>query len=100
MPGSQLPLLQPRSDARQNLVDAVCAAVDAPPHNRLQEVAICFGGKLLRGNRTQKVDSSSYQAFASRSYPQLAVLGVDINWKPDKLLQVTPALLLAFDGRS
>ncbi len=39
----------------QNLMDSVCAAVDTPPHNRLQEVAICFGGKLLRGNRAQKV---------------------------------------------
>lgn len=86
--GSQLPLAQPRSDARQNLVDAVCAAVDTPHHNRLQEVAICFGGKLLRGNRAQKVDSSCYQAFGSPSYSELAVLGVDIDWRPDKLLQV------------
>jgi len=96
--GSQLPLLLPRSDARQNLVDSVCAAVDSPPHNRLQEVAVCFGGKLLRGNRAQKVDSSSYQAFASPSYPELAIMGVDIDWKPDKLLVVqtmyTPRLKL------
>ncbi len=33
-----------------------------------------------------QVDSSSYQAFASPSYPELAIMGVDIDWKPDKLL--------------
>ncbi len=53
--GSQLPLLLPRSDARQNLVDSLTVAVDIPAHNRLSEVSICFGGKLLRGNRAQKV---------------------------------------------
>lgn len=53
--GSQLPLLQPRSDARQNLIDSVtCAtAFFQPPHVYLQEVAICFGGKLMRGNRCE-----------------------------------------------
>lgn len=35
-----------------------------------------------------QVDSSSYQAFASPSYPELAIMGVDIDWKPDKLLVV------------
>jgi Asparaginase, N-terminal len=139
--GSQLPLLLPRSDARQvwsqafllhcsmhgpshvavaqcgntvaytvqNLVDSLTVTVDTPAHNRLSEVAICFGGKLLRGNRTQKassepalplretllcrsaccycsalpmqVHSSSYQAFASPSYPELAILGVDTEWR-------------------
>lgn len=85
--GSQLPLLLPRSDARQNLVDSLTVAVDTPAHNRLSEVAICFGGKLLRGNRAQKVHSSSYQAFASPSYPELAIMGVETEWRPDFLLQ-------------
>jgi L-asparaginase/Glu-tRNA(Gln) amidotransferase subunit D len=61
--GSQLPLSSPRSDARQNLIDALtCAtAVYKPPHAELVEVAVCFGGRLMRGNRAQKVNSSSYQ---------------------------------------
>eukprot|EP00878_Enallax_costatus_P037668 GHUV01042577.1.p2 GENE.GHUV01042577.1~~GHUV01042577.1.p2 ORF type:complete len:107 (+),score=13.71 GHUV01042577.1:276-596(+) len=63
MTGSQLPLSSPRSDARQNLIDALTCAAAAfePPHVTLNEVAVCFGGKLMRGNRAQKVDSSSYQ---------------------------------------
>ncbi|PNH10064.1 hypothetical protein TSOC_003253 [Tetrabaena socialis] len=54
--GSQLPLRAPRSDARQNLLDSIQVATSAssPPHVSLQEVAVCFGGKLMRGNRTQK----------------------------------------------
>lgn len=53
--GSQLPLAMPRSDARQNLIDAVTCltAFFTPPHVRLEEVAVCFGGRLMRGNRVQ-----------------------------------------------
>ena len=31
------------------------------PLMRLCQVAVCFGGRLLRGNRTQKTNSSAYQ---------------------------------------
>ncbi|CAK0783848.1 hypothetical protein CVIRNUC_007048 [Coccomyxa viridis] len=88
--GSQLPLAMPRSDARQNLIDSMtCAtAFFTPPHVLLQEVAICFGGRLMRGNRTQKVHSNSYRAFDSINYAPLATLGVDVDWNPGQLLQV------------
>lgn len=56
------------------------------PCNR-QEVCICFGGRLLRGNRSQKVNSSAYQAFDSPDYPHLATLGVDVEWKEQYLLR-------------
>lgn len=87
--GSQVPLAMPRSDARQNLIDSLTCAVAAhsPPHVSLSEVAICFGGKLLRGCRAQKVHSSTYQAFDSPSYPPLAQLGVEIEWNKKFLLQ-------------
>lgn len=55
----------------------------------VQEVAICFGGRLMRGNRAQKVDSSVYQAFDSPTYPPLASLGVDVDWNKRFLLQVS-----------
>ena len=55
--GSQLPLLEPRSDARQNLIDSITCATASftPPHVHLEEVAVCFGGTLMRGNRCRKV---------------------------------------------
>ncbi len=51
------------AQARQNLLDSLCCATASfsPPHVHLQEVAICFGGRLMRGNRAQKVNSSAYQ---------------------------------------
>ncbi len=86
--GSQLPLLNPRTDARTNLLDAItCAtAYFSPPHVNLQEVCICFGGLLLRGNRAQKVDSMVYRAFQSPTMPPLATLGVDVQWNTRGLL--------------
>jgi len=88
--GSQVPLAMPRSDARQNLIDSLTCAVAAhyPPHVPLQEVCVCFGGKLYRGNRAQKQHTATYQAFASPSYPHLAQLGVDVEWNRASLLQV------------
>lgn len=86
--GSQLPLAAARSDARGNLVDALsCAAAGcAAAGGHLKEVAVCFGGLLLRGNRAQKVDSSVYAAFASPTYGPLARLGVDVDWREGRLL--------------
>lgn len=90
MTGSQLPLALPRSDARQNLLDSLCCATASftPPHVHLQEVAICFGGRLMRGNRASKVNSSAYQAFESLNYPHLADMGVDVQWNTRALLNV------------
>lgn len=72
--GSQLPLAMPRSDARQNLIDSLtCAtAFFTPPHVLLQEVAICFGGRLMRGNCTQK---------ACHSFAKLTIWHSDIALK-------------------
>jgi len=88
--GSQIPLALPRSDARQNLIDSLTCAVAQhyPPHVALQEVCICFGGRLFRGNRAQKQHTATYQAFASLSYPPLAQLGVDVEWNRSALLHV------------
>ncbi|DBA71360.1 TPA: hypothetical protein ACH3X2_011169 [Trebouxia sp. C0005] len=90
MTGSQLPLAKPRSDARQNLIDAITCATSYfnPPHVQLQEVAVCFGGQLMRGNRAQKVNASNYQAFDSPTYHKLALLGVEVDWQARYLLQV------------
>lgn len=82
--GSQRPLSMPRTDARQNLVDAVSCAVAGA--QILKEVCVCFGGLLLRGNRTQKTHSSAYRAFSSPTYPTLAKLGVDVIFNRQMLL--------------
>lgn len=71
--GSQVPLGAPRSDAAQNLITALqLAASDA-----ISEVAICFHGRLLRGNRATKVSASRMEAFDTPNYPHLAEIGIE-----------------------
>lgn len=72
--GSQRPLQEIRSDARQNLLNAVELATMNIP-----EVTVCFGSRLFRGNRVTKVDSWRYGAFESPGMPPLAELGVTVD---------------------
>jgi len=73
--GSQLPLLQAYSDARQNLVLSLlfAAHVDVP------EVCVLFNNVLLRGCRAKKVDATSTTAFTSPNFPPLATIGTSIT---------------------
>lgn len=72
--GSQRPLAQIRSDARSNLISSLELATYHIP-----EVTIFFGRHLFRGNRTLKISSTHYDAFASPNYPPLAEVGLDIS---------------------
>lgn len=74
--GSQLPLGELRSDARTNLLTALEVAASG----RVREVAVCFGDGVLRGNRATKVQSVSFDAFASPNFPLLASVGVDVRY--------------------
>ncbi|MBO6011075.1 MAG: asparaginase, partial [Oscillospiraceae bacterium] len=48
--GSQIPLCEIRSDGRDNLITSLLIAAD----ERVHEVCLYFGGRLLRGNRATK----------------------------------------------
>jgi L-asparaginase len=83
--GSQRPLSAVRSDARQNLVDAVIVACGP-----VREVMVSFSGMVLRGNRTLKRSSTSMgamNAFESPNCPPLCTMGVDIRWSDHALRQ-------------
>ena len=71
--GSQLPIGQLRTDGKENLITAVeiAAAKDADGRALVPEVGICFGGHLLRGNRTTKQSAEEFNAFESFNYPHL-----------------------------
>ena len=86
--GSQLPVGQLRTDGRENLITAVqiATATDSEGHALVPEVGICFGGALLRGNRTTKKSAEAFSAFASFNYPPLADVGVEITYHPDRIL--------------
>lgn len=89
--GSQLPVGAPRTDGKENLVSAVeIASAKNPEGNaRVPEVAIYFGSKLLRGNRSTKVNSESFEAFDSPNMEPLAQAGINIRYN-DKLLLPVP----------
>ncbi len=72
--GSQRPLALIRSDARNNLINSIELATFPIP-----EVCIYFDKYLFRGNRTIKISSISYEAFASPNFPILAEVGLDIE---------------------
>ena len=65
--GSQLPIGMPRTDGKENLVSAVeiAAAHDAQGHAMVPEVSIFFDDKLMRGNRSTKVNAEQFDAFSS-----------------------------------
>ena len=57
--GSQIPLGQPESDALRNVRGALAfAAMDA-----VQQTAVFFYDRLLRGNAVRKLDAQSFAAF-------------------------------------
>ena len=95
--GAQLPISEPRSDARENLItalDIVSSRKDG--HALVPEVCIYFDYELLRGNRSKKVESMQFDAFDSGNYPPLAKVGVkiDYNFAAIKPLGKTESLVL------
>lgn len=83
--GSQLPIGVPRTDGRENLISSVeiAAARDSEGHALVPEVCICFGSKLMRGNRTVKVNAEAFKAFRSPNYPVLAEAGISIRYNSE-----------------
>ncbi|MBN2383526.1 asparaginase [bacterium] len=74
--GSQRPISLLRSDARNNLINAVELACYPVP-----EVGILFSNFLFRANRTIKMSSILFDAFASPNYDPLAEIGLEIVLK-------------------
>lgn len=88
--GSQLPIGEVRTDGEENLITAVqiAAATDRNGDPMVQEVAILFENYLWRGNRATKRSADNFNAFKSHNYPQLAKIGLDINYQEDALMRL------------
>ncbi|MBJ7471047.1 MAG: asparaginase [Solirubrobacteraceae bacterium] len=78
--GAQRPIVETRSDAPQNLTTA-CVVASPRTHELpvVPEVCVWFYDRLLRGNRTSKVDADSYEGFASPNFPPLGQAGVALK---------------------
>jgi L-asparaginase len=79
--GAQIPLSEAQSDALPN----VSAALQLAAMNEINEVAICFNQRLLRGNRSTKVSAQRLDAFDSPNCPPLAE-GASAALNPAELL--------------
>ena len=84
--GAQIPWLQARSDALGN----VHAALQFAARRDIREVAVCFGRRLMHGNRCRKRASSDFDAFDSPNAPLLGHVGIDLQVDADRLLPQTP----------
>jgi len=84
--GSQIPLCQLRSDARDNLITSVLIAGQGV----VKEVCLYFGGRLMRGNRSTKASADGLIAFDSPNCHALAEAGIDIKYYKAALRQPEP----------
>lgn len=91
--GSQLPIGDLRTDAKENLITSLQLASQ---HNGvepiIQEVCIYFEYQLYRANRTAKMNAEHFEAFSSPNFPPLAISGVHLN--------IDQSLLWRDDGNS
>ncbi|WP_333875658.1 asparaginase [Flavobacterium sp.] len=86
--GSQLPIGDLRTDAKENLITAIqIASLQTKGKPVIQEVCLYFEYKLYRGNRTTKINAEHFNAFSSPNYPPLAESGVHLNITPSILVQ-------------
>jgi L-asparaginase len=93
--GSQLPIGDLRTDAKENLITAIqIAALKNKGKAVIQEVGLYFEYKLYRGNRTTKINAEHFQAFASLNYPQLIESGVHLTVFNEYLLPQKKKLVL------
>lgn len=80
--GSQIPFFEVYNDAKRNLLVSIIFAANSD----VPEVCICFNDKILRANRSMKLNSVSLDAFDSPNFPPLAHLGSSIKEQRDLFL--------------
>ena len=84
--GSQLPIGDLRTDAKENLITAIqIASLQKKGKPIVQEVCLYFEYKLYRGNRTTKINAEHFNAFTSPNYSALAESGVHLNISENSL---------------
>ena len=78
--GSQLPIGDLRTDAKENLITSIqIAALQEKGKPKIAEVGLYFEYKLYRANRTTKINAEHFEDFASLNYPALAESGVHLS---------------------
>jgi len=90
--GSQIPILNPGNDAKNNVYNAVkTATLD------LGEVVIVFGNYVLRGNRTIKESEFDLNAFMSYRISPIGTIGLELRLNGEKFPRTDSDLDLFLD---
>ena len=93
--GSQLPIGDLRTDAKENLITAIqIASLRENGKPVISEVCLYFEYKLYRGNRTTKINAEHFKAFTSPNYPHLVESGVHLNLNVELFLPLNTNLQL------
>ena len=96
--GSQLPIGVIRTDGKENLLTSLeIAAAQRPDGSPMvQEVCVYFENKLMRGNRTTKLNAEDFNAFRSYNYPDLATVGIHIRYNQNAIHEAEKNVPLQF----
>ncbi|XP_022904480.1 L-asparaginase isoform X2 [Onthophagus taurus] len=82
--GSQIPIFEVRSDAKDNFLSSLIFA----GCYKIPEVCVCFANQLLRGNRTVKFSSCNLEAFNSPNYGPLGIVGINFEVYPNNIAKI------------
>jgi L-asparaginase len=86
--GSQLPIGDLRTDAKENLITSIqLAGLKEQGRTVMKEVGLYFEYKLYRANRTTKVNAEHFEAFESANFPPLAESGVNLKIDYERLMK-------------
>lgn len=86
--GSQLPIGDLRTDAKENLITSIeIASTVKNGEPIIREVCLYFEYKLYRGNRTTKINAEHFEAFESPNFPPLCESGVHLKFNKHLLIR-------------
>lgn len=98
--GSQLPIGDLRTDAKENLITAVqIASLKENGRALIQEVGLYFEYKLYRGNRSTKISAAHFNAFSSPNYPHLLESGFELVINSNYLFRKVPTKQFSFQPK-
>lgn len=84
--GSQLPIGDLRTDAKENLITSIeIASAQENGKPIISEVCLYFEYKLYRANRTTKINAEHFEAFSSPNFPPLGESGVHLKFNKQLL---------------
>ncbi len=88
--GSQLPIGDLRTDAKENLITSIeIASAQENGNPIISEVCLYFEYKLYRANRTTKINAEHFEAFTSPNFPPLCESGVHLKFNKQLIYKPT-----------